>query len=412
MPVGGLPECWPRRARLFRTGAPTPTPTPTPAPGGFAFGPYKDITVNLNWNTNVLSTKLSGSLQALLNVLPAKLNTVTSTGASPTSSIEAVRRTAFMRRNPMKNTVIVILLGALISVYASAHAAPAFVAGPYQYLPLTGGAAHLIPHGTSTWAFASGECGEEVWRHQPGQQVADSNVAAFVKAGKPYIISTGGADHKFTCAGGAGMERFIGRYDSAQLVGIDFDIEDGQSAEQVDALMAAIKDAQRRRPALRYSFTLATHAAGDGSRRSLNPLGESILAAIERHGVRDAVLNLMVMDYGPAAPDACVVKDGACDMGQSALQAARNVHAKYGVPYERIALTAMIGMNDVVSNVFSSADARTMVEGAHALGLAGVHYWSLGRDKPCGKTMTAASDACSGVDEAAGAFDAILSRHR
>jgi chitinase len=313
----------------------------------------------------------------------------------------------------MKKTAIAILLGACTSAYAaSVHAAPAFVAGPYQFLPLTGGAAQVIPHGTSTWAFASGECGEEVWHDQSGQQVADSNVAAFVKAGKPYIISTGGADHKFTCAGGAGMERFIRRYASAQLVGIDFDIEDGQSAPQVDALMAAIKDAQRRRPGLRYSFTLATHAAGDGSRRSLNPLGESILAAIERHGVRDAVLNLMVMDYGPAAPDACVVKDGACDMGQSALQAARNVHARYGVPYERIALTAMIGMNDVVSNVFSIADARTMVEGAHALGLAGVHYWSLGRDKPCGKPMTTASDSCSGVDAAAGAFGAILSRNR
>jgi chitinase len=330
-------------------------------------------------------------------------------------------------RGPMKNTAIAIVLGAALPAAAfaaaaptaaaptaalPAHAAPAFVAGPYQYLPLTGGVAHAIPHGTVTWAFASGECGEEVWRDQPGRRIAGRNVAAFVKAGKPYIVSTGGADHKFTCAGAAGMERFVSRYDSAQLVGIDFDIEDGQSAAQVDALMAAIRDAQRRRPALRYSFTLATHAAGDGSRRSLNPLGESILAAIERHGVRDAVLNLMVMDYGPAAPDACVLKDGACDMGESALQAARNVHARYGVPYGRIALTAMIGMNDVVSNVFSVADARTMAAGARALGLAGVHYWSLGRDKPCGRAMAAASDSCSGVDAAAGAFDAILSRER
>ncbi|RYF04730.1 MAG: hypothetical protein EOO78_03460, partial [Oxalobacteraceae bacterium] len=27
---------------------PTPTPTPTPAPTGFVFGPYKDVTINLN----------------------------------------------------------------------------------------------------------------------------------------------------------------------------------------------------------------------------------------------------------------------------------------------------------------------------------------------------------------------------
>lgn len=312
----------------------------------------------------------------------------------------------------MKKTVCLALLGAALQAQVShAQAAPAFVAGPYQYLPLTSGAAAVIPRGTTTWAFASGECGAEVWRDQSGADVA-RNVATFSKAGRPYIVSTGGADHMFTCASAAGMERFIARYESAQLVGIDFDIEDKQTAEQVDALLATIADAQRRRPRLRISFTLATHAASDGSGASLTPLGERILAAIGRHQVRDAVFNLMVMDYGPAAPAVCVVKDGVCDMGASALQAARNVHGKYGMPYERIALTAMIGMNDVVSNVFSLADARTMVDGARTLGLAGVHYWSLGRDKPCADKMTAASDSCSGVDAAAGAFAAILAQDR
>lgn len=308
----------------------------------------------------------------------------------------------------MKKLLVASLLGASLQ----AVAAPAFVAGPYQFLPLTDGAARVVPRGTLTWSFASGECGAEVWNKQTGQQVADLNVAAFVKAGRPYIISTGGAEHTFTCASAAGMERFIARYDSAQLVGIDFDIEDKQSPREVDALMAAIRDTQKRRPRLRISFTVATHAAGDGSRASLNPLGESILAAIERHGVKDAVLNLMVMDYGPGAPKDCVVKAGMCDMGASALQAARNVHDKYGVPFERIALTAMIGMNDVVSNVFSLDDARTLVAGARTLKLAGVHYWSLARDKPCATTMTAASDSCSGVDAPAGAFNAILSQGR
>jgi chitinase len=312
----------------------------------------------------------------------------------------------------MKTSITAALLSAsLLGACLPSHAAPAFVAGPYQYLPLTKGVAQAIPHGTLTWAFASGECGDEVWFDQTAQAVRQ-NVAAFVKAGRPYIISTGGAEHMFTCATSAGMERFLQRYDSALLVGVDFDIEDKQTPAQVDALMAAIKDAQKRRPALRYSFTVATVAASDGSQDSLNPLGESILAAVKRHGVKDAVFNLMVMDYGPASAKACVVKDGACDMGASSLQAARNVHAKYGIPYERIALTAMIGMNDVVSNVFSVADARTMVEGARTLGLAGVHYWSLGRDKPCGKPLSAASDSCSGVDAATGAFDAILSQDR
>jgi chitinase len=302
------------------------------------------------------------------------------------------------------------LLGAVQCTQAATPAAaPAFIAGPYQYLPVADGAARVLPQGTVTWAFASGECGDEVWKDQKGQQVAERNVPAFVAAGRPYIVSTGGAEHKFTCASKEGMERFVARYDSKQLVGLDFDIEDGQSAEQVDALMAAIKDAQRRRPHLRYSFTVATRAAGDGSLDSLNPLGQRILAAVKRHGVENAVFNLMVMDYGPADIKVCVVKEGVCDMGRSALQAARNAHVRYGIPYERIALTAMIGMNDVVSNVFSTKDAQTLADGARKLKLAGVHFWSLDRDKPCLGPMGTASDSCSGVDAPAGEFGRILS---
>jgi chitinase len=33
-------------------------------------------------------------------------------------------------------------------------------------------------------------------------------------------------------------------------------------------------------------------------------------------------VNLMTMDYGAPAPGVCVVRNGLCDMGQSAIQAA------------------------------------------------------------------------------------------
>ncbi len=56
---------------------PTPTP-PAPAPSGSVFyGPYKDITVSMNWNTNVISTAVTGTLSPLLSVKPAKLKEVT-----------------------------------------------------------------------------------------------------------------------------------------------------------------------------------------------------------------------------------------------------------------------------------------------------------------------------------------------
>ena len=44
---------------------PPPPPPPPPPPSGTArrllFGPYKDVTVNMDWNTNVMSTMVTGT---------------------------------------------------------------------------------------------------------------------------------------------------------------------------------------------------------------------------------------------------------------------------------------------------------------------------------------------------------------
>lgn len=287
-----------------------------------------------------------------------------------------------------------------------AGAAPRFIYSPYKHL-----AQHtpfVFGKGAISWAFATGECGDEQWGGDSAEQVA-ANVALFERAGTGYIVSTGGQGGVFTCASDAGMERFIGRYASKQLLGIDFDIEAGQTSEQVESLILRIKAAQARHPQLRYSFTVATHAAADGSRKSLNGEGEAILAALRRNGVREFTFNLMVMDYGPGAPASCVQKrGGVCDMGKSALQAARNVSEKYALPLSQIELTAMIGVNDVVSNVFTLADARLLAAAAKKMRLAGLHYWSLDRDQPCSVPTPAASATCSGLPLAAGAYNRAM----
>jgi chitinase len=259
--------------------------------------------------------------------------------------------------------------------------------------------------GALTWAFASGECGDEVWGQYSGAQVAAANVAAFDQAGIGYLISTGGQGNVFTCGSDEGMERFIARYDTPHLLGIDFDIEAGQSAAQVDALVRRAVAAQVRRPSLRFSFTVATHAASDGSGKSLNAMGETVLKAVRQHGLRGYTFNLMVMDYGPASRKVCVVRKGRCDMGRSALQAAHNVHRKYGIALDQIELTAMLGMNDVVENVFTVADMELLAGAVPRLKLAGLHYWSLDRDTPCPAPLPGADATCSGMaGVAAGAY--------
>lgn len=233
------------------------------------------------------------------------------------------------------------------------------------------------------WAFATGECGRERWGDFDTEAFARLNVAAHEAAGRDYIVSTGGAVGVFSCDDDAAMHRFVERYAGPRLVGLDFDIEGAQTPAQIDALVQRAKAVHQRWPALRLSFTVATHAAVDGSRRSLNATGEAVLASLRRARLDDAVLNLMVMNYGKPDPRWCVPHRGRCDMARSARQALANVHLKYGLPYHRLAVTVMLGENDVEANVLSPADAAAVARHARRLGLAGLHWWSLDRDRAC-----------------------------
>jgi hypothetical protein len=304
----------------------------------------------------------------------------------------------------------------MLCLAGAVHAAPGFVFSPYKHLAQGRGDGHVIhtadgaPYATAggqgalTWAFANGECGSEKWGDQSADDVARANVAAFDAARIGYIVSTGGQGGLFTCGSDEGMGRFLTRYASAHFIGVDFDIEENQTAAQVEELVRHVKAAQAKWPTLRWSFTVATFAASDGSRRGLNATGEVVVAAIRKAGLQDAVLNLMVMDYGAADVKACVVKEGRCDMGASALQAVRNVHEKYGWPYAQIEVTPMPGMNDVAANDFTLADAAVVADAVRAMGLAGLHYWSLDRDRPCAAPQAAASPLCSGVEAPPGAY--------
>ena len=130
---------------------------------GVLFSPYKDVTINMNWNTDQMQSAVEGS------DLP------------------------------------VVGSGSVVSTYI-------------PKLPAI------------TLAFATGACGSENWGGVPGASFASENVPQLQAAGLKYVVSTGGEAGTFTCASTAGMDSFIARYASPDLVGIDFDIEGGQSA--------------------------------------------------------------------------------------------------------------------------------------------------------------------------------------
>lgn len=242
---------------------------------------------------------------------------------------------------------------------------------------------HLPALRAITLAFATGECGSETWHGVPATAVIDVAIPALQRAGVDYVISTGGEGARFTCATPEAFERFIRRYWSPRMLGVDFDIENNQTLGEIRALVADAARAQHVFPNLRFSFTLATWAGSDGKHAGLNPLGDSVLQAIKASRLSHYTIDLMVMDYGKTDPAVCVVVHGACDMGASAIQAAGNLQYRWGTPASKIELTPIIGVNDNADEIFSLEDMDTMVQYAVDHGLAGIHFWSLDRDTPC-----------------------------
>ncbi len=317
-------------------GSPSPSPSPSPtstgtgSASGLLFSPYKDVTINMNWNTDQMQSAVEGT------------------------------------------AIPVVGSGSLVS----------------NYVP-------KLP--AITLAFATGACGSETWGGVSGASWAAENVPQLQNAGLNYVVSTGGEAGTFTCASTSGMDSFIARYASPHLVGIDFDIEGGQSQSDIQNLVSASVGAQSTYPELQFSFTVATLAASDGSYGGVNSLGAEVVQAVKASSLKNYVINLMTMDFGSASAGVCVVVSGACEMGQSSIQAVTNLEHTYGIPAGKIAVTPMIGLNDNTAETFTAADVDTLTNYVKSNGLAGLHFWSLDRDTPCATTTTYASPTCNSV---------------
>jgi chitinase len=302
--------------------------TGTGSVSGLLFSPYKDVTINMNWNTYQMQSAVEGS------------------------------------DLPMVGS------GSVVSTYV-------------PKLPAI------------TLAFATGACGSETWGGASGATWAAENVPQLNSAGLNYVVSTGGEAGTFTCGSTAAMESFIATYASPHLVGIDFDIEGGQTESEIQGLADSAAGAQAQYPNLQFSFTLATLGASDGSYGGVNSLGNEVVEAVLASGLKNYVINLMTMDFGSASSSVCVVVNGSCEMGQSSIQAVKNLEHTYGIPAGKIAVTPMIGLNDNTSETFTTADVDTLTSYAVSNGLAGLHFWSFDRDTPCNDDY--ASPTCNSI---------------
>jgi len=240
-----------------------------------------------------------------------------------------------------------------------------------------------MPNKTLIWAFATGTCDSESWAGITPAMEA-TNVQAFVNAGKNYIISTGGANGAFDCpSGGQGLINFINRYNSPNLVGVDFDIELGQSQQLIDNLINATKGAMGQFPNLQFSFTIQSLGTLQANPITGGSVGGTVVNEIKRLGLTGKfVVNLMTFDYGSSNPNNCVVANNLCDMGQSAIQAAQALNQQSGIPLNHIGVTMMIGQADTQDEITSLKDIDTISAFVKSNNMPSIAFWAFDRDQP------------------------------
>ncbi|HEV7624869.1 MAG TPA: chitinase, partial [Streptomyces sp.] len=219
------------------------------------------------------------------------------------------------------------------------------------------------------------------------QKLADNPVARQVEElreeGGEVRISFGGQSGNELARTCSSVDELVAAYrkviDAYDLTKVDFDIE-GPALTDTKAnnlRTQAIVRLQQQRPALEVSFTLPTLPSG------LNRDAVAVLKNAQKNGARVSAVNIMAMDYG-------TYYDG--DMGEYAIDAATATHKQVkgalGIrddeeAWRTVAVTPMIGVNDVKVEVFKPEDAAELKKFAEEKGLGWLSMWSAGRDRPC-----------------------------
>ncbi|KJY46202.1 sugar hydrolase, partial [Streptomyces sp. NRRL S-444] len=215
-----------------------------------------------------------------------------------------------------------------------------------------------------------------------GDDRVASQIAGLRAKGGDVRVSFGGAagsELGLACASPADLAAAYGKVvDTYKLTKVDFDIEGAALPDTAanSRRAQAIAQLQKSHPGLDVSFTLPVMPEG------LTQPGVDLIANAKQNGVAVSAVNIMAMDYGPAYSG---------DMGGYAIQAATATQAQIkgvlglsdAAAWKTVAVTPMIGVNDVSSEVFKVDDATQLVEFARSKGLGWLAMWSGARDKQC-----------------------------
>ncbi|WP_280698794.1 cellulose binding domain-containing protein [Kitasatospora sp. GP82] len=237
-----------------------------------------------------------------------------------------------------------------------------------------------------------------------GDAVA-AQIGALRAVGGDVRVSLGGANGSelaTVCSSAAELAAAYQKaVDAYGLTELDFDIEGGALGDTAANTRRAQAVAQLQRTAaakgrtLDVSFTLPVLPSG------LTQDGINLVADARSNGVAIGAVNIMAMDFGDG-----VAPNPNGRMGKYAIDAATATQAQLksvlglgdGDAWAKVAVTPMIGVNDVATEVFTVADADQLARFAASKHLAWLAMWSGTRDKGCaGGAQTYADATCSSI---------------
>ncbi|MFI6467568.1 chitinase [Streptomyces sp. NPDC050528] len=232
-----------------------------------------------------------------------------------------------------------------------------------------------------------------------------SRISALKESGASVRVSFGGASGKElaeTCTSASALAKVYGEaLDAAGSTQADFDIEGDALTDSTSVALRskAIALLQKERSDLKVSFTLPVMPSG------LDSDSLALLESANDNAVEVSTVNIMTMNYGESY---------TADMGDYAITSATATHTQlkkvFGLSdagaWQGMALTSMIGVNDISGETFSLSDAAQVRTFAEEKGVAWVSMWSTFRDQQCesGSSDDDAATDCSGVTQDSGAF--------
>jgi chitinase len=229
-------------------------------------------------------------------------------------------------------------------------------------------------------------------------------------------LTAGGASVRVSFGGASGTElalacdsatalaaAYAKVLDATGATKADFDIE-GKALTDTASIGrrgAAIALLQSQRE-LQVSYTLPVMPTG------LDKTGLAIIESANVENVQFSHINIMAMNYGSTYTG---------DMADYAEQAATATHDQLvdalglsdSGAWSGLAVTAMIGVNDVEEETFTLEDAAKLREFAEEKQLGWISMWATYRDHQCdGGAKSTVDESCSSVAQESGAFAKAL----